>query len=412
MSSKTNLLSCLAVVTMALLTASNAFGQDFTYSQADGGNLDTPENWTSPDGVTTGVFPTEDSTAIVNVDATFPNAAGALILFGPVGVDGAEGSVVAGSGNLIFGGNTTLTAGTDVVASRPQSVTFNDVIVNVGDDIFTGGAASNYIFNDGSETNVRDDFEANGGGTITINGGVHTLLNEVNTSNFGAQNGSTLNFLGGTVTGATLFRTTNADSVLNIGGDASIQTATTDWFAGTVDIASDWVGVLDSGDLDTLADYEALFVGSQVTLDGNLINSTVFNANFELNGDGVLTMTGSPSIFGDVNGDMVVDCFDIDEYSGNLGPAAANPSLDLVADGTISTADAALILETIVTPSGTGAIFGDVNCDGQVNVLGDALILVQNLGMSDRVYTQGDLNLDGQVNVLGDALILVQNLGM
>jgi len=125
--------------------------------------------------------------------------------------------------------------------------------------------------------------------------------------------------------------------------------------------------------------------------------------------------TASASALGDFNNDGDVDCDDIDEYVGTLGADAIGDlaDLDLVADGTIDSADVAFLVQTLVatTNGEVGTSLGDLNCDGTVNVLGDALVLVTNLGMSGVSYTQGDINLDGTVNVLGDALVLVTNLG-
>jgi len=153
-------------------------------------------------------------------------------------------------GDLVFDGGITLTAATDIVGFRPNSVTFNSVTVNVGDDIFTGGATGNFIFNAGSITNVDDDFEANGGGTITVNGGTHTTdIASPNTGNFGAQNNSTLNFFGGTVDTA-LFRTTQNGTgtqfgTINLGGNATLTSDAISLAAnGVFDISSAWTGSL------------------------------------------------------------------------------------------------------------------------------------------------------------------------
>lgn len=120
-------------------------------------------------------------------------------------------------------------------------------------------------------------------------------------------------------------------------------------------------------------------------------------------------------VVGDFNGDMVVDCADIDEYNGNIGSAATvRPELDLVVDGVIDAADVAFLVENLVmtTNGQVGTFLGDLNCDGGVNVLGDAFILVAGLGNPVTSYSQGDINLDGSVSVLGDAFALVANLGM
>ena len=116
-------LSAALFAAMGLLV-STASGQIITFN---GGDLNNAANF---DG---GAFPVVGETGIVNVDSMFPNTAGA--------------SVFIPTGDLIFGGGSTLTAATDLVADNPNSLTFNDVTVNVDDDIFTGGAGGNFIFN-------------------------------------------------------------------------------------------------------------------------------------------------------------------------------------------------------------------------------------------------------------------------
>jgi len=131
-----------------------------------------------------------------------------------------------------------------------------------------------------------------------------------------------------------------------------------------------------------------------------------------------LTVDGTAPLVGDFNGDMVVDCLDIDEYSGTLGSAAtgALANFDLVVDGTIDAADVAFLIENLVVTSNgeVGTFLGDFNCDGQVDVLGDAFILVGNLGAFPvgGGYADGDSDLDGDIDVLGDAFVMVANLGM
>ena len=127
-----------------------------------------------------------------------------------------------------------------------------------------------------------------------------------------------------------------------------------------------------------------------------------------------LTVEGTPPLLGDFNGDLVVDCADIDEYIGNLdSDAAARPELDLVADGTIDSADFEFLVEELVetTNGQVGTFLGDFDCNGTVDVLGDAFILVGSLGQPTASYSAGDITLNGTVDVLGDAFVLVGNLG-
>ena len=127
-----------------------------------------------------------------------------------------------------------------------------------------------------------------------------------------------------------------------------------------------------------------------------------------------MTVEGTPPLLGDFNGDLVVDCADIDEYIGNLdSDAAARPELDLVADGTIDSADFEFLVEELVetTNGQVGTFLGDFDCNGTVDVLGDAFILVGSLGQPTASYSAGDIDLNGTVDVLGDAFVLVGNLG-
>lgn len=123
-------------------------------------------------------------------------------------------------------------------------------------------------------------------------------------------------------------------------------------------------------------------------------------------------------LFGDFDGDMDVDCDDLDGYIGNLDTAvvAGNPeaTLDFNTDGTITESDAiSVVTMLVVTSNGvTGTFVGDFDCDGSVDVLGDAFALVGSLGSTVTSYSDGDANFDGTVDVLGDAFALVGNLGM
>ena len=264
---------------LAALTASSSAATTITFQGP--GTLDNAAAWG-------GAFPVAGETGIVNINAVWPDTSGA-------GTLSAGGDIIIGSTTAT---NIILTAGTDIVGTTPTSVTFNNVTVNVNDDIFTGGAGGNFIFNSGSVTTVRDDFEANGGGTITVNGGMHTLTSAVNTSNFGAQRISTLNFLGGTVT-ADVFRTDAgnnaqpAGGTINIGGDATLTADAISFDdSGFVNFASDWTGSLSIAGFDA-AQWEALLTaGVNETLDGTAIDAASFASDFTVTGD-TLSLTNA-----------------------------------------------------------------------------------------------------------------------
>ena len=266
----------------ALTTSSSAVTVNFIGPGAD---LNVPTNWEG------GALPQAGQEGFVGIDAAWPDTSGA-------GTLGVTGDLIIGSTDAT---NITLTAATDIVGFNPSSVVFNNVTVNVMDDIFTGGGTGNFIFNPGSVTTVADDFEANGGGTITINGGMHTLTSAVNTSNFGAQNSSTLNFFGGTVVTDTIRTTQNGlgtqFGTLNIGGDATLTALDIEFAAnGVFDFSSDWTGVFD---VASVSDWEATLISGGATLDGAPIDSASFADNFEvLPGGGLIISIPEPSSLG------------------------------------------------------------------------------------------------------------------
>ena len=95
--------------------------------------------------------------------------------------------------------------------------------------------------------------------------------------------------------------------------------------------------------------------GTYVLIDGNANTTVTLGGGVTTSGlaaypgstlavsgnDLVLNLVAGGSILGDFNGDMVVDCDDIDEYIGRLDSPAtgANAAFDLVVDGTIDLDD-------------------------------------------------------------------------
>ena len=253
-------LSAALFAAMGLLV-STASGQIITFN---GGDLNTAANFD------TGAFPGVGETGIVNVDSTFSGITGA--------------GTFAPTGTLIFGAGSTLTADVDVVAANPEALIFNDVTVNVGDDIFTGAAGGNFIFNAGSVTNVDDDFEANGGGTITVNGGTHNVgLDSPNPGNFGAQTNSTLNLFGGIID-ADLFRTTQNGlgttfGTINIDGSPTVNVDSIDFAsAGVLNFSSTFTGSINTTDSST--NFETALLGTNAFLDGvDITSDTAFDGS-------------------------------------------------------------------------------------------------------------------------------------
>ena len=343
--------------TVALTAVTYAQGTTINFN---GGGLDVEANW---DG---GVFPTDGDTGLVEIDATWPDTGGA-------GTLSAGGDLVIGSATAT---NIILTANTDIVGNVPNSVTFNNVTVNVNDDIFTGGAGGNFIFNPGSITNVGDDFEANAGGIITINGGIHTVgLATPNTANFGSQHNAQptiMNFFGGTVT-ADLFRITQNGTgtqfgTVNIGGDATLAADDIEIAPnGVLEFSSDWTGSLDIG---SVTDWQLTLINAGATLDGVAIDATIFTNQFEVldNGAVGLILVPAPPLLAsttpadDATGVAttanLVATFDEDVFFGVSGSVTirnlTNPA-DIVislsgpdADGTLSVVGSQLIIDPAV----------------------------------------------------------------
>jgi len=102
--------------------------------------------------------------------------------------------------------------------------------------------------------------------------------------------------------------------------------------------------------------------------------------------DSVSFAIASDEVLGDFNADGVVDCGDLDSFTGNLELAATGTlaPLDLNGDGVVTSVDAELHVTTLVATSNgqVGTFLGDLNCDGTVNVLGDAFALVGSLGQN------------------------------
>ena len=123
-------------------------------------------------------------------------------------------------------------------------------------------------------------------------------------------------------------------------------------------------------------------------------------------------------VVGDFDGDMDIDCDDLDGYVGNLDTSVAGitgglANLDIDGDEMLTLEDASEAIATLVVASNgiTGTFLGDFDCNGTVDVLNDAFILVGNLNGAATMYSEGDANFDGFVDVLNDAFILVGNLG-
>lgn len=260
--STSTLLAAAAATTIGLSASATTF---------NGGNILGAANWSDgfPNGATVG-------TIDVNGTYNIGNAVGTWTATGSVVID--SGAVITASGDW---GHFNLT----------QS-TVNSGTINAGDDIFSNGSIM--TFNAGSSGNANDDFEANGLSTININGGTHTAGDT-----FGAQgnNGTsfgTVNMLGGSVT-AGRFRVASF-GVLNIGGDAVLSGGSdASLLEGSVDFDSGWTGSWTISGLSG-TDWETEVTGGDYTLDGIVVDGTIFANNFEvINGGQTLSVVPEPS---------------------------------------------------------------------------------------------------------------------
>ena len=153
--------------------------------------------------------------------------------------------------------------------------------------------------------------------------------------------------------------------------------------------------------------------GDTFASDDNNLGTSQINAIQVRNVTGIVI-----EIMGDFDGDMDVDCDDLDGYVGNIGASVegmtgALANLDIDLDDTITADDAEECITTLVITSNgvTGTFPGDLDCNGSVDVLNDAFALVTNLGDTVTSYAEGDVDFSGNVDVLNDAFVLVGNLG-
>ena len=153
--------------------------------------------------------------------------------------------------------------------------------------------------------------------------------------------------------------------------------------------------------------------GDTFASDDNNLGTSQINAIQVRNVTGIVI-----EIMGDFDGDMDVDCDDLDGYVGNIGASVegmtgALANLDIDLDDTITADDAEECITTLVITSNgvTGTFPGDLDCNGSVDVLNDAFALITNLGDTVTSYAEGDVDFSGNVDVLNDAFVLVGNLG-
>ena len=294
------------------------------------------------------------------------------------------GSVTASNGNFAVGqeGSGTLNVSGTAVVTQAVTTQVGDAMLVALDPTSTG-----LLSIDGSQASVsavdlRVAGSAGSDGTLSWTadaGGVTSIVSGDNTE-FGA----------GT-----------SNLVLDLSADPASATSGTEYLL--IDN-----GAAVSGTFTGLAEGATVSIGGENEGTISYVGGT---DGFDI----VVTAVGGAGLIGDFNGDMVVDCDDLDSYIGIINTSAAGQEeLNLVGGDMITLEDANFhIANLVVTTNGIEGTFpGDADCSGTVDVLGDAFILVGSLGLSGRNFGQGDFDFNGTVDVLGDAFILVGNLGM
>lgn len=232
------------------------------------------------------VFSGGDAADPLNWSSGVPNSAGdpngIVNVSGTVGIGNMYSTTFAGATLTIDNGATLAfaedTHGGTAVGPFTHYVVNNGTIT-AGDDIFT--ANGTITFNAGSSGQAfgttdsgKGDLQAQGTGTLTINGGTHSAARK-----FGGQSTAVLNFLGGSATCSVL----QLSGATTIGGDATATatgtTATSD-LRGAVNILSTWSGSLTANNFNA-ATWESVVTGSW-TLDGVAIDAASFADNFEV----------------------------------------------------------------------------------------------------------------------------------
>jgi hypothetical protein len=102
---------------------------------------------------------------------------------------------------------------------------------------------------------------------------------------------------------------------------------------------------------------------------------------------------GGNWLWGDFDGNSIVDEVDVDALAREIGTLRYDTLYDLDHSGTLTIDDLALLLD-----AGLDTTFGDINLDGLVD-FNDLEILEQNLFQSDTSWARGDLNGDRVTDV-------------
>ncbi|RLD10011.1 MAG: hypothetical protein DRI44_07140, partial [Chlamydiae bacterium] len=243
----------------------------------NGGDLFTAANWTA--GLPAG------QTGIASVNGT--------------GTGNQINPWISG-GTLTVNGGAVLTLGEDLSCYGGTLIVTNAAIT-CGDDVFCDNGT--LILDAGSAVRSADDWEANDhAGRIIVNGGTHS--SGPNTDhNVGAQRtGTGIDFRGGTVIAGN-FRF-QANSISSVSGSAILTSAapTTTFsdYSGNINFIPDWTGYWQVGSFGHGDWKTVLTSGSNITLDGNPIDSATFDTKFKVSPDGTTLSNAMPEpvVFG------------------------------------------------------------------------------------------------------------------
>lgn len=109
-------------------------------------------------------------------------------------------------------------------------------------------------------------------------------------------------------------------------------------------------------------------------------------------------------IFGDVDGNRVLDDRDIDSLYSMIRQGTFKAAADLNGDGKLSVQDVDRLVVDVLE-----SLYGDLDMDGLVAV-GDLVELASHFGMETTSWRMGDLNGDGVVSI-GDMILFGANYG-
>ncbi|MEM8678834.1 MAG: hypothetical protein AAGF97_05685, partial [Planctomycetota bacterium] len=133
---------------------------------------------------------------------------------------------------------------------------------------------------------------------------------------------------------------------------------------------------------------------SSVSADGDDFDFLLDNFMVEIFG------SNASDIGPDFNGDMLVDCLDVDALVGEIVGGTNDAAFDLTGDGVVDGADLTEWLAQAGAenlPSGNSYLFGDANLDGVVDGQ-DFVVWNGSKFTATAAWCSGDFNADGNVD--------------